>query len=393
MDMEKNQSSDMANQLTMNCSCFQTVVEVKAQLAKLERINETLQNKLESHVKDNENLVIKYAFVEKKVIDLKSLVEEKESKLLKNDHEIAGLQKQISTIRAEKLKLQQSVDSKLAVTEETKNNAEHAAEMDKKYMEFQAREIMLKHAYDEQAAKMASLQKINGDLRESLVSQEKKYASCMNTLTDSENGKQELRRHTKQLQEELELHSLKIEELATKLNDASVAALESSRMEATIQMQQNELKQLHTLLEEQTSEAEAMKANELELLALNRDLSELNCLLQKEITNRKCNTLAVTLEYEKFVKMCYDYDAQIASLANSLAVERQERTEERLLMAKHIADKTRKLDHTEQCLQQTLNDLEAHRKKHEAIVKDFKREMKNVQHACVKNTPAVGEKS
>ncbi|XP_052865488.1 chromosome partition protein Smc [Anopheles cruzii] len=393
MDMEKNQSSDMATQLTMNCSCFQTVVEVKAQLAKLERINETLQNKLDNHAKDNENLVIKYAFVEKKVIDLRSLVEEKESKLLKNDHEIAALQKQIGVIRAEKLKLQQSVDSKLAITEETKNNAEHAAEMDKKYMEFQAREIMLKHAYDEQAAKMASLQKINGDLRESLVSQEKKYASCMKTLTDSENGKQELRQHTKQLQEELELHSLKIEELATKLNDASVAALESSRMEATIKMQQNELEQLHTLLEEQTSDAEAMKANELELLALNRDLSELNCLLQKEITNRKCNTLAVTLEYEKFVKMCYDYDAQIASLANSLAVERQERTEERLLMAKHIADKTRKLNHTEQCLQQTINDLEAHRKKHEAIVKDFKREMKNVQYVCVKNTVADGEKS
>lgn len=140
-------------------------------------------------------------------------------------------------------------------------------------------------------------------------------------------------------------------------------------MERAVAEQRAELEQLAGTLDEQRKDLEVLAARELELLALNKDLSEVNCLLQQEIATQESKTIAITLEYGKFVSMCQEYDAQIVSLANSLAAERQHRTEERLLMAKHIADRTRKLEQAESCLQQTLNELEANRKKYFALVK------------------------
>lgn len=59
------------------------------------------QKQLEDSLKDNENLVMKYAYVEKKNIDLRALVEEKEGEIKRRDRELAQLQKQVATLRAE----------------------------------------------------------------------------------------------------------------------------------------------------------------------------------------------------------------------------------------------------------------------------------------------------
>ena len=72
-----------------------------------------LQKKLDGYRKDNENLVIKYAFVEKKVLDLKALVGDKDSQLKRHEQEVASLQKQIGTLKADKAKLQKNIESKV----------------------------------------------------------------------------------------------------------------------------------------------------------------------------------------------------------------------------------------------------------------------------------------
>uniref|UniRef100_A0A182JHI8 Uncharacterized protein n=2 Tax=Anopheles atroparvus TaxID=41427 RepID=A0A182JHI8_ANOAO len=418
-----------------NCNCSTKAKDASLQLSVLEQANENLQKKLDGYVKDNENLVIKYAFVEKKVIDLKVLVEEKDVKIKRYDHDIAGLQKQIGTLKAEKLKLQRNIESKIreheifakevessrhvasqievkykynsarlrseaedrmkleaevlnlrqqllqhTIAEETHQSAEQMAEMERKVMELQAREIMLKHANDEQGVRIGALQKHNAEQREILEKQQKNYNSAMHMLKESEAEKEQLGHQVRQLQDALERQEKHINELESRLDAATLVAQQSSRMESLLITQGNELEQLTLLLDEHKKDIESVKTRELELLALNKDLSEVNCLLQKEITKQEAKTIAITLEYGKFVKMCQEYDAQIVSLANSLALERQQRAEERLLMAKHIADKTRKLEQAEQGLQQTLNELEAYRKKYYSLLKDFKREMKHFQH-------------
>ncbi|XP_050080172.1 tropomyosin [Anopheles maculipalpis] len=416
------------------CDCSQQqLTECRAQLVALEQSNEALQKRLDGYVRDNENLVIKYAFVEKKVLDLKALVEEKESKIKRHDQEASGLQKQIAGLKADKAKLQKNIESKLrdiervgqelegsrhyssqiemrykysscrlrretedrtrleaevlnlrqqllqhVIAEETHQASEQVAVMERKVMELQAREIMLKHASDEQAARIMALQRTNAELQEVNERQDKKYNLCLQALKEAEADREQLRQQMEHVQKKMDLQESVIEELQSKVNAAKALAQESTRMERIVNDQRTELDQLTSTLDEQRKDLEELKARELELLALNKDLSEVNCLLQQEIATQESKTIAITLEYGKFVTMCQEYDAQIISLANSLALERQHRTEERLLMAKHIADRTRKHEQAERCLQQTLNELEANRKKYFALVKDFKREMKNV---------------
>uniref|UniRef100_A0A182KCS6 Uncharacterized protein n=1 Tax=Anopheles christyi TaxID=43041 RepID=A0A182KCS6_9DIPT len=410
----------------------QQLCELRTQLTTLEQSNETLQRKLDGYVKDNENLVIKYAFVEKKVLDLKAVVAEKDSQIKRYEQDAGGLQKQIGVLKADKAKLQKNIESKHrdieclgkelegsrhyasqiemrykygscrlrreaedrmkleaevltlrqqllqhVIAEETHQASEQVAEMERKVMELQAREIMLKHANDEQSGRIAALQRANTELRDTIERQEKKHTSTVQLLKEFETERDQLRQQMSQLQESFNQQVAVIEELQCKVEAASVAAQESTRIERIVNEQRAELEQLAGTLDDQRKDLEELKERELELLALNKDLSEVNCLLQQEIATQESKTIAITLEYGKFVTMCQEYDAQIVSLANSLALERQHRTEERLLMAKHIADRTRKLEQAESCLQQTLNELEANRKKYFALVKDFKREMKN----------------
>uniref|UniRef100_A0A182RHK4 Uncharacterized protein n=1 Tax=Anopheles funestus TaxID=62324 RepID=A0A182RHK4_ANOFN len=415
--------TNMESATKCDCSQQQQLAECRTQLATLEQCNETLQKKLDGYVKDNENLVIKYAFVEKKVLDLKALVEEKESKIRRHDQDVGGLQKQIAGLKADKAKLQKNIESKLrdierlgkelegsrhyasqiemrykysscrlrreaedrmllqhVIAEETHQASEQVAEMERKVMELQAREIMLKHASDEQAARIIALQRTNAELQDATERQEKKYNLSLEALKQTDTEREHLRQQMEQLRKDLTHQESVIEELQSKVNAANAAAQESTRIERIVNDQRTELEQLTGTLDEHRKDLEELKVRELELLALNKDLSEVNCLLQQEIATQESKTIAITLEYGKFVTMCQEYDAQIISLANSLALERQHRTEERLLMAKHIADRTRKLEHAERCLQQTLNELEANRKKYFALVKDFKREMKNAHH-------------
>uniref|UniRef100_A0A182N8F4 Uncharacterized protein n=1 Tax=Anopheles dirus TaxID=7168 RepID=A0A182N8F4_9DIPT len=417
------------------CDCSQQQQQHQQQLATLEQANEALQRKLDGYVKDNENLVIKYAFVEKKVLDLKALVEEKESKIKRHDQDVAVLQKQIGVLKADKAKLQKNIESKLrdaerlgkelegsrhyasqiemrykygscrlrreaedrtrleaevlnlrqqllqhVIAEETHQTSEQVAEMERKVMELQAREIMLKHANDEQGARIAALQRTHAELRDGAERQERKHTGTVQLLRECETERDQLRQQMTQRQEELEHQAALVAELRSKVDAAKLAAEERTRLERIAGEQRTELEQLRGALDEQRKVLDELKERELELLALNKDLSEVNCLLQQEIGTQEAKTIAITLEYGKFVTMCQEYDAQIVSLANSLALERQHRTEERLLMAKHIADRTKRLEQTEGCLQQTLNELEANRKKYSALVKDFKREMKSVRH-------------
>ncbi|XP_050101012.1 tropomyosin-2-like isoform X2 [Anopheles aquasalis] len=352
--------------------------DTKAQLTTFEAKYEM---QLDDSLKDNENLVMKYAYVEKKNIDLRALVEEKEGEIKRRDRELALLQKQVATLKAEQQQARHRkyADPKHTAGFEERQATEQLAEQKAKIMELQAIEIMLKHANIEQMERIKALQKSNEELRVSLEKQEADHNSCLRTLKEMEDGRQQLNGRIKQMTDEHEAQSSRIEELSVRLQEAHAAAQESSRLQHTIEQQAHEREQLQLALDEQGNECETVKQKELELLTLNKDLTELNCVLQQEIAKQESNMLAVTLEYGKFIKMFYDYDAQIVSLANSLAIERQLRAEERLLMAKHIADKARKLNNTEQCLRQTLHDLEAYRKKYGAIVKEFQREVKNVQ--------------
>ncbi|XP_053678930.1 uncharacterized protein LOC128729289 [Anopheles nili] len=433
-------SGDTMEEPVEKCSCSSQQADTLAQLSILEQANETLQKKLDGYVRDNENLVIKYAFVEKKVLDLKAVVEEKESKIKKLDHEASGLQRQIGTLKAEKAKLQKNIESKHrdvirlgkdlegsrqyagqveirhsnvtcrlrqemtnrthletevanlrqqllqhVIAEETHQASEQVAEMERKVMELQAREIMLKHANDEQTTRIGALQRANAEQRDAADRQEKKYQTAIQALKDGEVTNGQLSQQINQLREDFQRQVDRIRELEQQVETAAQAAQESVRMERLVADQQVELEQIGATLDEHRKELEGLKARELELLALNKDLSGVNCLLQQEIASQEAKTIAITLEYGKFVTVCQEYDTQIASLAGSLAVERQNRAEERLLMAKHIADRTRKLEQAEGSLQQTLNELEANRKKYFALAKDFKREMKNVRHVVDAN--------
>ena len=108
---------------------------------------------------------------------------------------------------------------------------------------------------------------------------------------------------------------------------------------------------------------------ESELLALNEELSSLNATLQNEISLHKSKSLAMSLENDSAKKNQSHYEISIVKLQEELAHERKVRSEERLVMARHLAEKSKDCDTFQQKLDQALGDLDVLKKKNTLIVK------------------------
>lgn len=70
-----------------------------------------------------------------------------------------------------------------------------------------------------------------------------------------------------------------------------------------------------------------------------------------------------------------EYDAKYATLENQLKQEQNQKNEERLLLAKHLSEKTKLYENTKIKLENVLGDFEATKHKHATIVKELQREI------------------
>lgn len=143
-----------------------------------------------------------------------------------------------------------------------------------------------------------------------------------------------------------------------------------------------ELETLKTNFDEQEIELEKIRTKENELLQFNKDLSERTVKLQNDISLYNSKSLALCLENESIKKDKKNFDEKLTNLENQLSLEKSQRNDERVLMTKHISEKTKLCENLQKKLESFMGDLDAVKNKHSQAVKEQNRELTQLRKKC-----------
>lgn len=143
-----------------------------------------------------------------------------------------------------------------------------------------------------------------------------------------------------------------------------------------------ELETLKTNFDEQEIELEKIRIKENELLQFNKDLSERTVKLQNDISLYNSKSLALCLENETIKKEKKLFDEKLTNLENQLTLEKSQRNDERVLMTKHISEKTKLCETLQKKLESFMGDLDAVKNKHSQALKEQNRELTQLRKKC-----------
>jgi chromosome segregation ATPase len=264
--------------------------------------------------------------------------------------------------------LKQVRDTEMAKLRE-EFNVDKMLSLERQCVEYQATQILLKHEIEEKDKKIEQMEQ-NAAALLTQYNELKSYHH--NLIVENSSNKRELDRRNDEILEVqtiLDKEVLKIADLQSKLND-----LETLRTHLALEREANaqltkELAELKENCGDQDVELEKLRDKENELLQFNKDLTERCVHLQSECTLLNAKVTAVQLENDTIKKDKQYYDDIIGDLERRLAQEVAEKTEERIIAAKHIAEKTKLCDSLHKQVENGVSDLEAMKKKHSQTVK------------------------
>jgi chromosome segregation ATPase len=286
-------------------------------------------------------------------------------------------------------KLKQEMDLKTAAeakVEELTNDLKHVRDtemaklreefnvdkmlgLERQCVEYQATQILLKHDIEAKDKKIEQLDQTIAALQ-TQYNELKSYHH--NLIVENSSNKRELDQRNDEMAEVqtiLDKEVLKIAALQSKLHD-----LETLRTQFALEREANsqltkEMAELRENCGDQEVELGKLRDKETELLQFNKELTERCVHLQSECTLLHAKVTAVQLENEAVRKDKQYYDDIIGDLERRLAQEVAEKTEERVIAAKHIAEKTKLCDSLQKQVENGVSDLEAIKKKHSQTVK------------------------
>lgn len=235
--------------------------------------------------------------------------------------------------------------------------------------------ILLKHNNEEKARKIEVLEKKCHQLEADLESLIEKHA----TMTkEHERMSQEQSNLTNQINDSqclIDKQMMKIAELQSNQNDLEIIRTQFSLEKESNRQLTNEINSLKMQIDEQNVETEKWRAKEIELLQLNKELTETVVKLKNECSMHNSKTTAVMLENELIKKDKSYYENIISELRTQLDEEIKKRNSDCQLMAKHISEKTKLIESLQRKVEETSGELEAQRKKHSQTVKELTREI------------------
>lgn len=403
--------------------------EVIAKLEKdrqlLEKEKMILRKENELSTREKESAVIKYATVEKKALDMKIAVDQAEKrskdgareielmsgkvKSLINDktricglldakgHELKASQKEVEKWKTDLaqlemkakwnlVKLKQEIDAKMAaekrveeLTAELSSVAHRADDKnqmsEEQMMENQANLILLKHGNEVKEKLVETLEAKVTSLTAELAETAKNLSE---TVTERDLLNEEALRwqdENHELQNTLDREVMKVADLQTKVNDLETLRTQYSIERETTQRLHLELEALQQNYDDQSTEMATYRAKETELLQFNQELTERAVKLQNEISLYNSKSVALCLENENIKRDKKFYEDQISELESQLKAEKQQRTDERNLLTKHISERTKLHEGAQKKLENSLGDIDAIKKKHSQTVKELNREL------------------
>lgn len=246
---------------------------------------------------------------------------------------------------------------------------------EKQLIEQNATLILLKHNNEEKARRIEVLERKCHQLESDLECLNEKYATVAKENEKMSQEQSNLSNQNNDSQYLIDKQMLKIAELQSNQNDLEIIRTQLSLEKDSNRQLTNEISSLTSQIDEQNVETEKWRAKEIELLQLNKELTETVVKLKNECSMHNSKTTAVTLENELIKKDKSYYENIITDLRKQLDDEIKKRNADCQLMAKHISEKTKLSENLHKKVEEITGDLEAQRKKHSQTVKELTREI------------------
>ncbi|KAH8239719.1 hypothetical protein KR032_007340 [Drosophila birchii] len=242
-------------------------------------------------------------------------------------------------------------------------------------MEFEANTILLKHEF---TSKTEALEKVTKDQQKvseanrELQQQLQEITTSHSQLTEELNRLREQHNSVEASYSDELLNSAK---LRGQLEELQLLRTQNTLNEEKLAEQQSRIQQLEALVQDNESDLEQLKVKNQELLSINKEMSELIVRLQNDICLAEAKALGLEAENKLLKQEKLSYDSKYNQLEKQLSSEATEKNEERLLLAKHLSEKTKLYELTKQKLENVQGDYEATQHKHATLVKELQREL------------------
>ncbi|XP_061389535.1 coiled-coil domain-containing protein 186 [Musca vetustissima] len=385
----------------------------------LEKEKEAFRREKDLANKARESTVIQFAMKEKNVIDAKKEKEAIEKQLADAKKEIKNYSNKFQALNEEKSriaylmdekcnevrkyqreceklktdyghlesklkyhmnKLNMETEAKLALERklEEERNAPNKLEEkanEKLKIEFEAQTILLKHEIASKTEHLDKLSKETESQKEiikQLQDQLKQETQEKSQLSEAYNHLQE---EHNQIQNSYSEEMLQSAKLRGQLEELQVLKTQNTLNEEKIANLTAELSEAKQRLLDNEQDLKLLHDKEKELLSFNMEMSGSIVDMQNQICLLKAKAQGIEAENQLLKKEKSSYDDKYLALEEQLKLEQSQKNEERLLLAKHLSEKTKLYENTKLKLENVQGDFEATKNKHNTIVKELQREI------------------
>ncbi|XP_017036126.1 coiled-coil domain-containing protein 186 [Drosophila kikkawai] len=404
---------------TSNSQKDNMITLIQRENAILDKEKQACRKEMDMANKEKEATVIKFAMKEKLLIDAKKEKEVVEKHLAEAKKEVKNMTTRFQAVNEEKSRMTYVIDekcnevrkyqrecekyktemghlesklkyhiNKLGYEAEAKAALERKLEEErnapnkleekaneKLKMEFEANTILLKH---EITSKTEALEKVTkdqqklGEANRELQQQLQEITASHGQLTDELNRLKEQHNSVEASYSDELLNSAK---LRGQLEELQLLRTQNTINEEKLVEEQTRVQQLEALAHDNEADLEQLKVKNHELLSINKEMSELIVRLQNDICLAEAKALGLEAENKLLKQEKLSYDSKYHQLEQQLSSEAMEKNEERLLLAKHLSEKTKLYELTKQKLEDVQGDYEATQHKHATLVKELQREL------------------
>uniref|UniRef100_A0A1A9X0K9 Coiled-coil domain-containing protein 186 n=1 Tax=Glossina brevipalpis TaxID=37001 RepID=A0A1A9X0K9_9MUSC len=342
----------------------------------LEKEKEAFRKEKDLANREKESTVIKFAMKEKLLLDAKKEKEAVEKQLLEARREIKNCTARFQALQEERSRITYLMDEKC------NEIRKHQREFEKLKSDYGHLESKMKYQMNklnmETEAKLALEKKLEEErnaphkLEEKAYEQLTKEIQEKNGLSESFTALQEEHNDIQNLYSEEMLTSAK---LRGQLEEFQILQTQNALKEEKINSLNGELKEVLQKLHDNEHDLKQLHELEKELLTINKEMSESIVALQNQICLLKSEAQGIAAENELLKREQSQYDEKYSRLETQLKSEQNQKNEERLLLAKHLSEKTKLYEIAKLKLDNVLGDFEATKHKHSTVIKELQREI------------------
>lgn len=393
-----------------------------------------LKKDIEMANRDKENMVMRYAVSEKELIDVKKEKENLIKKLKDTAKENESLLERMKNLVSDKSKLSQSLDAKttdlstahkeidrlkeeinardikikwtqnklkteieahkeypsqidrlmirVRCLEEDLSNAKTESQTLKKQLEESEQNKVLESQLKEEQAKLIMEKHEHSEIETKYRSLKTKYQSMIdenNSLSFQvqhlETERLELDKKLSSSREDTEKLSNAVSELQSKLVELDSLNSQLKQSEDKIDTLMSEIERVRHQNEELLQDMSACRARESEMLSFTQKLTTKNVQLQSEFSTLESKAATLEKKDEKSCIALKELKEKLNEVQTELMKEKAKREEETHLLARQIAEKTKKSEAFEVDLADTKANLTQSKVKHATVVKELQREL------------------